>query len=200
MTRPLLSHRPVNLTACLMATILAAAILAPGGAAAATAALSGPSRFLITDCNALTLTLRFTADAEPLAIRTNDATATGSSAPVGWTIDWDKPRLSNADIKEYTSTGALKSTSGAVGAYAAPLLVTFTGSPPAPLAITLIRTAEPVLDAPTSVTSHGTRGWERQFRRGQSIFERVRPMPQSTASPRLGLSSGTQRASPRASN
>jgi hypothetical protein len=152
-------------------------LAAPTDAGAVTAALSGPSQFTVSDCNSLGLTLRFTSDAVPLAVRTNNPTPSSGAAAVGWGIEWTQPRVSDTSINEYSSAGTIKSSDGSsknncpeVGSYKVPLTLSFAGatavtSPGTPavtqpanpptttaLSITLTRTATPTLDIASAVT------------------------------------------------
>jgi hypothetical protein len=128
-------------------------LLAYGAAAEPNVSISGPSGFVVGDCNNASIALRFTADQTPVAVRTGDILGDdASSRPVGWSIEWDKPSVSDPAVKEYQSTGKLRNGCPAAGAYHAPVRVTSDKGEAAQLTISVTRMLDPVLDAPSAVT------------------------------------------------
>jgi len=125
-------------------------------AAASVPVISGPTTFVISDCNDARIPLRFIPGGSlaPIAIRTKDiVNETPKGAPVGWSISWDKPLLTDQSIAEYQTLGTLNGGCPLAGTFDVPLTISLGGTPPssAELKFTLVRIVDPVLDAPVSV-------------------------------------------------
>src|SRR6266851_4277306 len=76
-------------TAWLCGIALTALPAVPRPALAAPVELSGQTKFTVSDCASFSFTLRFiSADAVPLAVRTNDPVPATGGQDVSWTIDW----------------------------------------------------------------------------------------------------------------
>ena len=124
----------------------------PGASFAQGPALSGGRDvFSVGDC-AAPITLRFVTETKPAAVRTGDVAPRPAASPPGWTIEWDRPAVADAAINEYTSTGHLKEGCPAPGLFSVPLTVYGEDRSAAPLVLTLIRVAEPVIDIPGGIT------------------------------------------------
>lgn len=130
--------------------------LAGSGVFAATAVVTGPRVFVVSDCaKPPAYTLRFVSDVAPLAVRSSDAARKDTQAVTPWSIEWSAPVAADPTIKEYTAEGLIKGGCPAPGAYALQVSLLFpAGAAPAPLQIE-VRRPEPVLDAPAAITLEG---------------------------------------------
>ena len=76
-------------------------------AAAADATVSGRRTFVINDCAAPTIDLRFTADSAPAALRTRDVVSKSGGRAVDWTVQWSRPVATDPAIREFGAKGTV---------------------------------------------------------------------------------------------
>src|SRR5262249_33204781 len=147
-------------SALAVAAVPVASGLAPARAATVTA-LSGPTSIFFTDCSNAGIVLRFFADPAPLTLRTGDIAlakpAEGAPrAPIAWTVTWEAPTASDPSIHEYQSVGSLKNGCPLPGRYKLPVTVFQKQEngdiTKTPLAIEVVRTVDPTLDAASPVS------------------------------------------------
>ena len=143
-----------GLEACVRKLLLWSALLVASGLWDAAVTNIGQHVFAVTDCTNSNIVLKITSEAAVTAIRSRDiTTADTDKLPVTWTITWDKPAASDPTLNEYQASGTIKGTPcPAVGKYDVPLSIAVGATISQDLSIQLVRTVDPALDAPSSIT------------------------------------------------
>jgi hypothetical protein len=139
-----------SISSCLGILIFIFAMLFSAPVLAESMTISGPSRFFVSDCATDKIVLRLRSEATIDAVRTVEV-ADSHGNKSDWTINWDKPVLSDASIHEYQSSATLQQRCPASGSFIIVLSVYASGASNG-LTIYVDRLVDPKLQVPATVT------------------------------------------------